>query len=482
MKLKNNMKMFRTCKSISVLLICIIYAGCKAPVSVQDSDRKPLPAAYGDAKDTLNSGEIKWKDFFSDKDLVALIDTALKNNLDVLSTLQEIEIARNDVRLRRGMLFPNIGIGAGAGLEKVGTYTSQGAGDASTEITPGQIVPENLPDFYIGFQASWEADIWGKLRNAKKAAYSRYLESVEGKNFVVTGLVSEVANTYYELLALDNQLQIIRETIELQKNALELVKVQKQASTVTELAVKQFEAQVLSSQSMEFDVQQQITENENKMNFLLGRYPQPVIRDKSSFDQLPLQIKAGIPAQLLRNRPDIRQAEFELYATKCDVRAAKAEFYPSLNITGSLGFEAFKPSYLFMTPQSLAYSLAGDLVAPLINRSAIKAEFNQAKARQLEAMYDYQKTILNGYVEVSNELSNVNNLQKMYDRKSKEVDVLTQSIDISNDLFRSARANYFEVLMTQRDALESRLELVETKKQQFNSITNIYRALGGGWK
>ncbi|MCW3084625.1 MAG: transporter [Bacteroidetes bacterium] len=478
----NNMNVFRKYKIISALLICMIYAGCKAPVSIQDSDRKALPASYSDVKDSVNSAEIKWKDFFSDKDLIALIDTALKNNLDVLTTFQEIEIARNDVRLRKGMLFPNVGIAAGAGLEKVGKYTSQGAGDASAEITPGQIVPENLGNLYLGFQASWEVDVWGKLRNAKRAAYSRYLGTIEGKNFVVTNLVSEVATTYYELLALDNQLQIIKETIELQKNALELVKIQKQASAVTELAVKQFEAQVLNSQAMEFDVQQQITENENKMNFLLGRYPQPIVRDKASFDQLPMQIKTGVPSQLLKNRPDVKQAELELYATKCDVRAAKAEFYPSLNITGSAGFQGFKPSYLFMTPQSLAYSLAGDLMAPLINRSAIKAEFYQAKARQLEAMYDYQKTILDGYVEVSNELSNVSNLQKAYDLKSKQVDVLTQSIDISNDLFRSARANYFEVLMAQRDALEAKLELVDTKKQQFNSITNIYKALGGGWK
>ncbi|MGZ4033967.1 MAG: TolC family protein [Bacteroidia bacterium] len=476
------MKMFRKYKNLSAFLICILYAGCKSIAPVPKMDLKSMPQSYNDAKDSTNSADIKWKDFFSDKNLVALIDTALKNNLDVLTTLQDIEIAKNDVRFKKGLLFPTIGIGAGASLEKVGHYTSQGAGDASAYITPGQVVPENLGNFSLGFQASWEADIWGKLRNGRKAAYSRYLGSIEGKNFVVTNLVSEVATTYYELLALDNQLAIIRQTIELQKNALELVKVQKEAAVVSELAVKQFEAQVLSSQSMEFDVLQNITENENKMNFLLGRYPQPVVRDTASFNQLPMQIKSGIPSQLLKNRPDVKQAELELYATKCDVKAARAEFYPSLNITGGLGFEGFKPSYLFMTPQSLAYSIAGDLVAPLINRSAIKAEFNKSKAYQIEAMYSYQKTILNGYVEVSNELSSVNNLQKAYDQKSKEVEVLTQAIDISNDLFKSARANYFEVLMTQRDALESKLELIETKKEQFDAVTNIYQALGGGWR
>ena len=326
--------------------------------------------------------------------------------------------------------------------------------------------------------------MWGKLRNAKKAAFSKYLGSIEGRNFVITNLVGEVANTYYELLSLDSELKYVKQTIALQKNALEIIRVQKQAAMVTELAVKQFEAEVFNSQSLQYDIQQQITESENKLNFLLGRYPQPIVRDTTaSFtDQLPILVKAGIPSQLLRNRPDIKQAELELFAAKCDVKVAQAEFYPSFGISGGVGFNAFKTAYLFTSPESIIYSIAGDLTAPLINRTAIKAEFNKAKAYQLEAMYDYQKAILNGYVEVSNEMSNINNLQQAYDQKSKAVDALTKAIDISSDLFKSGRANYFEVLMTQREALDSKLELIEAKKHQLNAVTNIYKALGGGWK
>jgi multidrug efflux system outer membrane protein len=476
------MNLFRKYKSIAFLSVCTLFAGCKMLTPIQDKD-KPMPDAYVDSKDSTNSAQIKWKDFFQDKNLTSLIDTALKNNLDLLMTMQDIEIARNDVRLRKGMLFPVINAVAGAGVEKVGKYTSQGAGDASAEITPGQIVPENLGDFYLGFSATWEIDVWKKLRNGKKAAFTRYLASVEGKNFVITNLISEISKSYYELLSLDNELDIVKETIELQKNALEIVKVQKEASVVTELAVKKFEAEVLNSQSMEFDILQRIKETENEINFLLGRYPQPIVRDKSTFmTQLPQQIMTGIPSQLLANRPDIKQAKFELFATKCDVKVAQAEFFPSFGISAGAGFQAFKPSFLFTTPQSLMYNLAGDMVAPLINRSAIKAEFNKAKAVQVEAMYNYQKTILNGYVEISNELSNISNLEQAYDLKNKEVDALVKSIDISNDLFKYGKADYFEVLMTQRDALDSRLELIETKKQQFNAVTNIYTELGGGWR
>jgi multidrug efflux system outer membrane protein len=476
------MKRYKIYKSIAVLLICTAFTSCKMMAPVEKTAPQQMPDAFVTAKDTVNSASIKWASFFPDKNLDELIAVALKNNQELEMTLQEIEIARSDIRVKKGMLLPTVAVGASAGVDKVGRYTSSGAGDASTEMTPGKEVPENLQNYLLGLHATWEVDIWKKMRNAKKAALSRYLATVEGKNFVVTNLVAEIANSYYELEALDNQLDIVQQTIALQKNALEIVKVQKDAARVTELGVKKFEAEVLNSQSREFEIMQKIKETENKINFLLGRYPQPIIRDKASFiSQVPKQIQSGIPSQLLANRPDIKQAELQLFATKCDVKAAQAEFYPSFTISGGIGFNAFKPSYLFTTPESLLYNLVGDLTAPLINRNAIKAEFNKAKAEQLKAMYNYQKTILNGYVEVSNELSNIKNLAQFYDLKNKEVEALTTSIRISNDLFKSSRVDYFEVLMTQRDALESKLELVEAKKAQFNAVTNVYRALGGGW-
>lgn len=191
---------------------------------------------------------------------------------------------------------------------------------------------------------------------------------------------------------------------------------------------------------------------------------------------------AGLPSQLLVNRPDIRQSELELEAAKLDVKVARAEFYPSFAISATLGFQAFKPSYLFRLPESLLYGLAGDLAAPLINRNAIKAEFNSADARQLQALFNYERTILNAYMEVSSQLSGIENLSKRYDLKSRQVEALTKSIDLASDLFKSARADYLEVLMTQRDVLESKLELIEARKSQLNATVNMYKYLGGGWK
>lgn len=468
---------------LASLGICLAIAGCKVPTAMRRTENKSVPESYDNNRDTTNISATQWRNFFTDKNLTNLIDTALKNNQELMITYQEIEIAKNEIRFRRGAILPKVGVDAGAGIEKVGRYTSQGAGDASADITPGVKVPEALADYTIAARANWEVDIWKKLRNAKKAAVMRYLSTVEGKNFVLTNLIAEVANSYYELLALDNQLAIVRQNIDLQKNALEIVKVQKDAARVTELAVQKFQAEVLKSQSMEFDILQNIKETENRINFLLGRYPQEIARDKSDFlSPLPVTVTAGIPSQLLSNRPDIKQAELALAAAKLDVKVARTEFYPSLDISATIGLQAFKPSYLATFPESILYSLAGYLAAPLINRNAIKAEFYSANARQLQAMYNYERTILNAYLEVSTQMSGISNLEKSYELKSKQVDALTRSIDISNDLFKSARADYLEVLMTQRDALDSKLELIETRKQQLNAIVNIYAKLGGGWK
>jgi len=463
----------------------LAVSGCKTPKLLKKDVNETVPERYSDsAQDTTNTASsVAWQEYFSDPNLNALIDTALSNNQELNITLQEIQISQYEIRVRKGDILPSVGLGAGAGVEKVGRYTSQGANDATTDIMPGKEFPDPLQDYMLGAYATWEVDIWHKLRNSKKSAMTRYLASIEGKNFMVTNLISEIANSYYELLALDNQLAIVQQNIEIQNNAYEIVKYQKEAARVTELAVRRFQAQVLNTKSLQFGIQQNIIEIENRINFLVGRFPQRVERDVNAFGNLiPKSINAGIPSQLLANRPDIRQAELELAASKIDINVAKADFYPSLEIKAGLGFNAFNPSYIFTSPQSLIYSLTGELVAPLINRNAIKARYMTANAKQIQAIYNYEKTILNAYIEVANQLSNINNLENTYALKSQEVDALTQSVDISNELFNSARADYMEVLLTQRDALESRFDLVETKMKQMNAKVNIYQALGGGWK
>jgi NodT family efflux transporter outer membrane factor (OMF) lipoprotein len=471
-------------KSLAATVVAATFTACSVPGVVQRTENKNTPGSYTTATvtDTTSTASVKWKEYFTDPNLQALINTALTNNQELNITLQEIEVAKSEIRARKGEYLPFIGLGAGADATKASRNTTQGALEHNIDIVPDKENPEPLQNYVAGLRANWEIDVWGKLHTAKKAAVSRYLASVEGKNFMVTNLVAEIANSYYELLALDNQLELVNQNIQIQTNALEIVKVQKEAARVTELAVKRFQAQVLNTQSLQYEIKQKIVEAENKINFLVGRFPQPVVRSSSSFSAtLPNVVKSGIPSQLLANRPDIKQAELELAAAKMDIKVAKARFYPSLGISAGIGYQAFDPSYI-VKPQSLIYNIAGDLAAPLINRNAIKAAYITANAKQVQAAYNYEKAILNGYIEVSNQVNKISNLEKSYNLKSQEVDALTQSINISNDLFKSARADYMEVLMTQRDALESKFDLIETKMQQMNAMVNVYRALGGGWK
>lgn len=474
--------------SLKKLFICLVVStlaltGCKTTLQVQESAIKPVPGTYSGVEDTSNSVAMDWKAYFSDSILIGLIDTALKNNLDLLMASQWMEAVRSEVIFTRGRLFPVVEGLAHAGVMRFGKFSADWAGNEGEEYSSGDPFKQTAPDYYIGFQSSWEIDLWGKLRNQKKAAAARYMASMEGRNWVITNLISEIANTYYELLALDNELQIIRESISLGENALSVVKNQKEAGVANELAVQQFEAGLLSWQALEKELLQEIIETENLINLLLGRFPQAIFRDPTSFtESLFFKAQAGIPSELLENRPDIRQAGHELAASRADVKSARAAFFPSLNITGTAGFNAFDLAYFFMSPQSIAINLFGSLMAPLINRSAIQADFHRANAAQLEALYNYQKSIITGYVEVANELSDMNNLEEIYELKNKEVDILMKSIEASSDLFRTGRANYLEILLAQQNALQAKRELTDTRKRQYQTWVNIYKALGGGWR
>ena len=240
-----------------------------------------------------------------------------------------------------------------------------------------------------------------------------------------------------------------------------------EAGRDTSLAVQRFQAEVRKNQSETQIVKQEIVEAENRINFLVNRYPQPVERKTAGFFDLTIHaLSVGVPAQLLQNRPDIRQAERELEAAGLDVKVARAHFYPRLDITGGVGYEAFNPQYLFLTPESLIGGVAGNLVAPLINKKAIQAEYMSANARQLQSVYNYQRVILNAFTEVVNRMSKVENYRRSIEIKKQQLEWLQASVDTAGKLFQNARAEYVEVLLAQRDLMEARMVLIETKKEQ----------------
>lgn len=463
-----------------VLFALIVFSACKIPVVVSKQENKTTPAYYSAVQDSTNAASLKWRQYFTDPFLIAIIDTALKNNQELNIALHEIELDKNEIQARKGEYLPFVNAGGVAGIEKTGRYTFDGISEEDIKANPEK-GPKHIGDFRIGVYASWELDVWKKLRTAKKSAVLRYLSTIEGKNFMATNVIAEISGSYYELLALDNLMLIIQQNIELQKNALRMVKLEKDAAKVSQLAVNRFEAQLLHTQNLQYDIQQQIVETENRINFLSGKFTQHVARASAGFTETTVDIvQSGIPSQLLLNRPDIRQAELDLAAAKLDVQVARTNFYPSFRLSAGAGFTAFNPGFVFR-PESFLYNLAGDAIGPLINKNGIKAAYKNANEKQIISAYNYERSILSAFVEVVNHLSLIDNYKKSYETKSKEVEILTQSIDISNKLFVSTKADYIEVLLTQREALDARIELIETKLKQLQAKVNIYRALGGGW-
>lgn len=474
------MKQKLTNKYVFLLMSLVWLGACKTPAITGKQESRSTPVAYNNSQDTTNSANIQWKSYFKDPLLVALIDTALHNNQELNITMQEIAISQNEVMARKGEYLPFLNLRGVAARVKEGEYTWNGISEKSLKANPDG-APRYIGNFMGGAYFSWELDVWKKLHNAKKAAALRYLSTIEGKNFMVTNIIAEIANSYYELIGLDNLLAIVQQNIELQSSALHVVKLEKEAAKVSQLAVNRFEAQLLNTKNLQYAIKQNIVEAENRINFLVGRFPQPVLRNAVYFNSMTTDpIFAGVPSQLLEKRPDIRKAELGLAAAKLDVQVAKANFYPSFSLSSGLGFEAFNPTHL-IKPQSILYDIGGDLVAPLINKNAIKATYLNANAGQIQAAYNYERSVLSAYIEVINQLSQMDNYAKSYETKLKEVDILTQSIGISNKLFSSARADYIEVLLTQREALDSKIELIETKLKQLAVKVNLYKALGGGW-
>lgn len=470
--------------SLTVLAAAILALsqGCVAPkTGPLPSAKPPLPESFPGVEGTTNTAVLGWRGFFRDPVLSGLIGTALTNNQELHILMQEVAVSKAESEARRGELFPFGRLGGTAGLDKVSKNTRNGAVEENLEIQPSRRFPDPLPNYGVGADFEWEIDIWRKLRNERDAAIQRYLATIEGRRFAVTHLVSEIAESYYELLSLDAHLEIFQRMLEIQEKALESVRLKKSAARLTELAVRRFEAEVFKNRSRLFEIRQKIIETENRINTLTGRYPGPIERSASAFDLANLApLQAGLPSDLLRNRPDVRKAELELKATGLEVKAAGARFYPALNLKAALGLESFTLGSPILAKENLAYGATANLAGPLINRSALKAAFKGASAHQVAAVYNYQQTVLKAYTEVVNELSMIRNMAQGYELKSKQTEALVDSVSLSNRLFESARADYTEVLLTQREALEARVDLVEMRQSQLMAAVKAYKALGGG--
>jgi NodT family efflux transporter outer membrane factor (OMF) lipoprotein len=470
---------------ITGLSIIVISAfGCKSLVTPIEPTFASIPKNYNSSnKDSINSSIVAPKTLFNDTLLVALIDTALSKNLALIRTNTALKQIEADVLDARTNLLPKIGANVGYSNRKFGLHTMDGAGNITTPIGDGELIPINLNDFNFGLQSSWEIDVWGKLKQQKQAALSRLIAAKESQNMLKTCITEQVAINYFNLISLDETKKIISKNIELNQNLIEVLIAQKDAGRTTELSIQQFEALILNYSNSLLQVEQEIAFSENEIRELIGSFEGQIIR--SAFKNNPmlmLQIEEGIPVQILSNRPDIRQAEQQILASKADLTAARKMFYPSLSINGNIGYQAYQTRFLFSSPESIAYGLFGNLMAPVINMGALKANFKRASASQLDAYYAYQETILGAFTEINNGLYAIQNTQKMLDNKTKENKLLNQSRQTANDLFNSNRSDYLEVLFTQQNVLSSEFELMELHRNMFTWKVYLYKAIGGGWR
>lgn len=475
--------------SLLFVVVALVGTSCKAPSVLSEQPAlQPLPSTFSSSADTMqSSGTLPWKEFFKDPHLVALIEQGIMSNLDLKIAMQRIEVSRTYVRISKAAFLPTLTAAASVGQRKFGEYTMDGIGNFDTNFSQSlpadKRVPEHLPDYFTGVQSTWEIDLWGKLRNQKKAALARFLATEKGRQLVITTLVSDIARSYYELIALDNELQIVQQNITLQQTAVDLIHAQKTAGRATELAVKQFTAQLLHTKSMEAQLKQLIVQNENQINFLLGRFSEPIQRGNPILQQpLPDEIKTGVPSTWLSRRPDIVQAELNLQSARFNVGALRAAFYPSLTITSALGLQSFRPEKFLNAPGAIAYTFLGGLTAPLFNKAMIRADYQRASAEQMEMIYDYQKILINGYLETVTGLQRIDNLKTAATFKQEEVDILQEGVSTANDLYVAGLASYLEVILAQKNVLEAEIQLAETRKEQFFAVIDLYRALGGGWQ
>jgi NodT family efflux transporter outer membrane factor (OMF) lipoprotein len=458
----------------------LVLPSCGIPPLRRAEPGPVLPASFNGATSSESSAQLGIQEFYNDPLLLCLIDQALANNRELKILNEEVVIASNEILARSGAYLPFITAGPVVGLNRASNRTIEGAALRDDQFLPGKLFTNPYGNYLIGANFIWQLDIYRQLRNARDAAGQRYVEAFERRNYFVTHLVAEVAENYYRLLGLDKRIENLDQIIAFLEQGLEMTRARKEFARDTELAVLRFQAEVQRNRSEKLIISQEIIEVENRINFLANRYPQRVERVSEGFFDLSINtLGLGVPSQLLQNRRDILQAERELAATGLDVKVARVNFYPQLMLNAGVGLQAFNLTYLF-EPQAVLGNVAAGFIGPLLNRRAIRAQYLTNSARQRQAVYDYQRTILNAFTEVINRITQVQNYGNSVTVKKQQLASLQSAVQVATDLYLRARADYLDVLTVQRDLRDARMALIDTKVQELAAIVNTYQALGGG--
>lgn len=475
-------------KAATVIAGIMLISSCNLKKELPEHKHRTAPSSYGQGTDTVTIANTQWKEFFKDEHLIALIDTALANNTDIKQALHHIEMAKANLRMRKGAMLPNLDLAVEAGLRRYGFYTVDGIGNYDTNFSgnlkDNERLPNPVPDYFVGIRTSWELDLWGKLKNKKQAALNKFLASYEGQKLVQTELVSNVATAYFELLALDDELKILNRNIDLQQKGLQLIEVQKEAGMATELGVQQFKAVLANSKAKEQEVLQQQSLMRHHLNFLTGNFDAPIQLTENGLEPFisTKTLDEGTPLQMIALRPDIRQAGLELIASQKEGKAASAAFLPAIVLAPQIGLQSFDLTKLFQPQTALAYGLVGGLTAPVFNQHRIRAEYESYVAAYGIAFQNYEKIVLKAYQEVQDALKSQAFINQKRVHISDEVKALNAAVKAANILFLTGRVTYLDIITSQRDVLDAEMNEVQARKLQVLNQLSLYKALGGGWK
>lgn len=456
---------------IPFIALCLCISSCISVKSYQEPQIDP-DGLFGNypERDTLTIANLPWYTYFTDPLLTDLIDQGLTNNFDLQIAISRIQQSEANLSIARAAYFPTATLTAGVQHNR---FSEAGSGD---------VLRKHTTQYTLGIAATWEVELWGKLTSQSKASYAQLLASYSYRNLVQTTLIANIANYYYSLLALDEQLRISRRTLEVLQESSEAMQAMMEAGMLNGAAVQQSLGLQYATEASIPDLETQLIQTENSLNLLLGRKPGTLINRSGIKEQIvPTQLDYGFPMQMLARRPDVRQAELNFRSAFELTNVARASFYPSITLnSGSMIGYSHSTLSNFFRPENLIANIIGGLTQPIFARNQLRGNLKIARAQQEEALLNFENTVLSAGKEVSDILSILDATRRKETSRARQIQALETAVYYTGELLTAGEANYTEVLNAQQSLLQAELNQVTDKLQELQAAVNLYRALGGG--
>jgi multidrug efflux system outer membrane protein len=467
-------------KYINGLLFLLALSACKVSKDIQ-TPKNAAPDTYRNATltaDTASVGDMQWKSFFADATLQTLIDSAVERNYDMQIAVKNIEASHLLFKQVKWNYLPQADLNVTASSNRPSDNSLDGL-----SLTQDNISTKHIEDYSANISLSWEADIWGKIRNQSKAALANYLQTIEAKKAIQTNIVATVSQGYYNLLMLDAQLEIARKNVRLNDSTLRIIRFQYDAGQVTSLAVEQAQAQQLTAAQLIPEFEQNIAVQENALRILTGAIPSS-ITVSTTLDAItvPDNLSTGVPSTMVSRRPDVRSAELALTIANANVGINKAAMYPALRITATGGVNSFMANNWFNIPASLFGIVSGSVLQPLFDHKELSTQYKVAEVDRERTVLQFRQSVLNAVGEVSDALVKIDKLKQQQEIVQTQVNTLNHATQNANLLFKNGMATYLEVITAQSNVLQSQLQLATIKRDELSAVSDLYRSLGGGWR